>query len=270
MQENASPWPSIQGCLSTFFCLSLSPLPLSLAYRQLPEQSSLFHTSVPLPRLLHLPRILWPLCLLVLLMASVNSAEGASLSPLLPIPKSAQRDPLGRRALSGSGFTGGPQMQETGTPGAQSLSRHLVGPHGLDVSNVDPQRPHLHTPPWKTSNVVFCVVCRGQCGPRLAPGSPAAVSTGSRLSQPENLSPGGVNKLNPKGGVAGRLHTPCLDISLASSPSRFSHLVSQSPSPLTPRSSCFQTSSSLFSTSSQQHPAAQSVPRAPLQPKILL
>ena len=44
-------------------------------------------------------------------------------------------------------------------------------------------------------------------------------------TQPENLCPGGVNKLNTKGGVLGGPHPACLNLSLTSSPSCFSHLI---------------------------------------------
>lgn len=101
------PSSSIQGRLSTFCCLSLSPLLLLLAYLQLPEQAVLFHTSVPLPGLFPLPRILWSLCLPAHSIASVKLSLRRTFVPTAPYPEVCLERPsvllrsLGQNLLEG-------------------------------------------------------------------------------------------------------------------------------------------------------------------------
>lgn len=140
-QENLASRLSIQGCLPLF-----RPFPLPLASQQLAERAVLFLTFVPLPGLFPLPDSpLDGLC-------QLSSVPVAPLQQVCSERLSVLGHSLGQ-------VTGRPaQGQGSGAPSAQSHCRCLVGPPGLDVPNIDSQRPRPNCQP-KASSAPFCTVC---------------------------------------------------------------------------------------------------------------
>lgn len=146
----------------------------------------------------------------------LSSQLAASASTAL-FPRSAQRNPLHDCAL----------WVRIYKKALSARLRRPWSPEPLEAPNrtswfrcvkCRPSKTPPRSPSRKDTQCRFLCSLQGAVWAQAGPRSPHAASAGSRLSQPECLSLGQVNKLDPEGGVKGRLRCPCRNFSLASPP----------------------------------------------------